>query len=422
MKDGKVLIVVDNKDLYDRGENIFKSFIEPDKTREKYYKLWLGFVDKMVRYVYSLDKEKLKRMSDKELLKAIEYFHVQYDNFWTYGFIPELSNWGGERLLKEGIKNFDSEEFIEIFEALSAPEDLSFYQVEEMELLKTESLEEHQKKYFWIGNGYGGVRVKTVGEFKKERDQISAEEAKKKIEETETFKSRVKKKKQEVIKKYNLSKEVEKLASKLSFSIWWQDYRKKYIFIALHALTLFAKELGRRNNIKLKDLLWYARRDILALAENKIKVDAEERKKGYLSYYKEKENKCVYFFGKKANEILEPYVHIEVSKDIKDIKGLVVSKGKVKGQVRLLSGARHFDSFKEGNILVTAMTSPDYIVAMRKAAAIVTDEGGVTCHAAIVSRELGIPCIVGTKIATRVLRDGEFVEVDADKGVVRKID
>ena len=65
------------------------------------------------------------------------------------------------------------------------------------------------------------------------------------------------------------------------------------------------------------------------------------------------------------------------------------------------------------------MTSPDYMVAVKKAAAIVTDEGGVTCHAAIVSRELKIPCIVGTKNATKALKTGDLVEVDADNGVVR---
>jgi pyruvate,water dikinase len=67
------------------------------------------------------------------------------------------------------------------------------------------------------------------------------------------------------------------------------------------------------------------------------------------------------------------------------------------------------------------MTTPDFVPAMRKAVAIITDEGGITCHAAIVSRELGKPCIIGTKIATKALKDGDVVEVDADNGVVRII-
>ena len=70
---------------------------------------------------------------------------------------------------------------------------------------------------------------------------------------------------------------------------------------------------------------------------------------------------------------------------------------------------------------MTMMTTPDYVPAMRKASAVVTDEGGITCHAAIFSREINKPCVIGTKFATQVLKDGDIVEVDADNGIVRKI-
>lgn len=67
----------------------------------------------------------------------------------------------------------------------------------------------------------------------------------------------------------------------------------------------------------------------------------------------------------------------------------------------------------------TSMTRPEFVPLMKKAAAIITDEGGITCHAAIVSRELNIPCIIGTRIATKVLKDGDYIEVDADNGIVK---
>ena len=69
--------------------------------------------------------------------------------------------------------------------------------------------------------------------------------------------------------------------------------------------------------------------------------------------------------------------------------------------------------------MVSPMTTPNYLAAMKKAAAFITDEGGITCHAAIVARELKKPCLIGTKIATKVLRDGDLVEVDAGRGVVK---
>ena len=74
---------------------------------------------------------------------------------------------------------------------------------------------------------------------------------------------------------------------------------------------------------------------------------------------------------------------------------------------------------QKGEILVTSMTTPEYIVAMEKSAAIITDEGGVLCHAAIVSREMNIPCVIGTKIATKVLKTGDLIEVDANNGLIK---
>lgn len=92
------------------------------------------------------------------------------------------------------------------------------------------------------------------------------------------------------------------------------------------------------------------------------------------------------------------------------------------GRVALCLGLEAIANFPEGAILVTTMTRPEFMPAIRRASAIVTDEGGITSHAAIVSRELDVPCIIGTKIATKVFKDGDLVEVDANKGVVRKVE
>lgn len=104
-----------------------------------------------------------------------------------------------------------------------------------------------------------------------------------------------------------------------------------------------------------------------------------------------------------------------------EIKGQPAFRGKAKGPVRVIRLVLEAKDLKKGEILVTAMTDPRYVSAMKKAAAIITDEGGVTCHAAIVAREFKRPCVIGTKIATRILKTGDLVEVDADKGLVRII-
>ncbi len=100
------------------------------------------------------------------------------------------------------------------------------------------------------------------------------------------------------------------------------------------------------------------------------------------------------------------------------VKGLGATTGAATGRVKIVKSPKEIDKIEQGDVLVSVMTSPDFVPAMRKAAAIVTDEGGITSHAAIVSRELGIPCVVGTEKATKKLKEGMVVTVDADHGIV----
>jgi len=100
------------------------------------------------------------------------------------------------------------------------------------------------------------------------------------------------------------------------------------------------------------------------------------------------------------------------------VRGMAASPGVATGKVVIVNGVKDIGKISEGDILVTIMTNPDMVPAMGKAGAIITDEGGRTCHAAIVSRELGVPCIVGAKEATGVLTEGLIVTVDAVRGVV----
>ena len=107
--------------------------------------------------------------------------------------------------------------------------------------------------------------------------------------------------------------------------------------------------------------------------------------------------------------------------EVAEFSGNVANKGHARGAARIIRSVDDFKRFDKGDIVVSSMTTTDFTPYLHKAGAIVTDEGGITCHAAIVSRELGIPCIIGTKLATKVLKDGDKVDVDADNGVVRKL-
>jgi phosphohistidine swiveling domain-containing protein len=104
---------------------------------------------------------------------------------------------------------------------------------------------------------------------------------------------------------------------------------------------------------------------------------------------------------------------------VKEIKGMVAFPGRVKGLAKIILSKADFKKMKKGNILIAHGTTPDYLPVIRMARAIVNEEGGYLSHAAIVSRELKIPCLIGTKIATKVIKDNDLIEVDAKKGVVK---
>lgn len=107
--------------------------------------------------------------------------------------------------------------------------------------------------------------------------------------------------------------------------------------------------------------------------------------------------------------------------NVSKVDGIAAGGGKAVGRARIVRFVSDLPAVKKGDVLVAVFTHPDYLSAMRRAAAIVTDEGGLTSHAAIVARELQKPCIVGTKVATQVFKDGDRVEVDATNGTVRKL-
>ena len=151
-------------------------------------------------------------------------------------------------------------------------------------------------------------------------------------------------------------------------------------------------------------------------------IEIENRKRAYVFFLVDKKTELI--AGNEAESFIEELENVEDLTEhngLKEILGKPAYQGKTKGRVRICYTASDSNLIEYGDILVTAMTSPDYVPAMKRAGAIVTNEGGLLCHAAIISRELGIPCIIGTKIATKVLKDGDLVEVDAEKGIVRKI-
>ena len=142
--------------------------------------------------------------------------------------------------------------------------------------------------------------------------------------------------------------------------------------------------------------------------------DLELRSK---SIFWREEDKIIFSFDKNIIDSVMPNFNL----DSGIIHGSISNKGFACGVAKVVNNIEDISKVNTGDIIVSINSSPAIMSALKKASAIVTDDGGITCHAAIVSRELNIPAVIGTKIATRVIKDGDLVEVDADKGVVRII-
>lgn len=185
------------------------------------------------------------------------------------------------------------------------------------------------------------------------------------------------------------------------------------------------KEIAKRNYLALNQIENCLLSEINLILDSK-KINLEKVNKRNDGFVTVKNNKrWVFYTGEKSKKIIKRIKPV-IKHRVTSINGNVANIGKMKGIVRVL---KNIDSdlglkvgkMKKGDILVTEMTRPQLIDACKKASAIITDEGGINCHASIISRELNIPCVVGTKIATQVLKDGDIVEVDADNGLVKML-
>jgi pyruvate,water dikinase len=173
-------------------------------------------------------------------------------------------------------------------------------------------------------------------------------------------------------------------------------------------------------------MMTYRTEDMRAFLASGLTLDENERKarRSFYMFYKLDGGKPEFMSGGAAEKAARELLGIAPAGDTQ-LRGVVASRGKAEGKVRILL-PRDFiqieedlERFEEGEILVTTMTQPSIVSAMKKAAAIVTDQGGMTSHAAVLAREFGIPCIVGTMTATQMLKDGDVVEVDANRGFVK---
>ena len=324
---------------------------------------------------------------------------------------------------------FVGSKFTEIFATATAPVYQSFINQAEIDLLKIAlgksklSLNEYQKKYYWTKNNYHQAQILSVKHFEREikASRATGKNLVPELNRIQNTPKLNKSKKRELLSTYRFSPLLRTLLKISEDFTWWQDERKKATYLNIDVGTRIMNEISRRVGYDIDELKYAIPVEIgQILAEKKpSRFVLNLRKKG--SVYLIARSGYVLLTGSDVDKDRKIVLGERKKDSIDDFRGLSASMGRAVGTVRVVKSATEVNKVRSGDILVAVMTRPDYVVAMRKAAAIVTNEGGITSHAAIVSRELGIPCIIGTKIATEVLKDGDLVEVNANHGWVRKL-
>lgn len=273
----------------------------------------------------------------------------------------------------------------------------------------------HQKKYYWKLNSYTSAKHLNNNDFAREILELFVKgvDFEKFIQDFEDLSGRLSKK-NKLIKKIKNRELLDLL--KIADAIFTiHDRRKEHMTQAITYLELILSEIAKRFAIPLEDLHYIRTSELQDLPG--IWSELKKRRE-HSVFILLPEGEVPVLSGLEAKQYFEKIEKNKKVDVVSEIKGNGASPGKVRGIVRVCRGEKELSKMQEGDILVACMTQPEFLPALKKAKAVITDEGGITCHAAIISRELGIPCVIGAKIATKVLQDGDLVEVDANKGVV----
>ena len=428
--------------------NKLDSYLENDSDFfEKFAKIEFELVEEVKKYIEYLNNKDLNILSFEELYNEMDKFN----NIYIKSFIPGMTrpeDYLIDRLEKELRKlEFNKEDIDNIFAKISTCPNyypLS-YSEEPLDLLKialkvkngadiNKLIDEHVKKYSWIK---GPVEFEdtafTKEDYLERLNNLLNDNIEEKIENITKVRKENDIQYEKILEQYKFSLKAKNLIKAIRDFIFLRTYTTEYsdhlFFVGRHSIF---KEISNRTNIPDQELIMLDDKEILDILKNQgvmskeIKNTLEDRKKGFAMIWINGDVKTV--FGDESLDLQNEIAGIykisgtqENSVDSNVISGSIANRGKVKGIARVLTTYKDIYKVQKGDIIVATMTTPDYVSAMEKAAGFITDEGGITCHAAILSREFNVPCIVGTVNATKEIKDGEMIELDAYSGKIYKL-
>lgn len=440
--------VFDEDYTADRGQYLEKH----PEIIERLWQIWQKRVKSFYEFVEKLERRGIKKDTGNFVREYAE-FKKRYLAEYSAAFFTEYFTIQSDVIINR-IQKKVPREYYQDFEKIVWPDKKSFLNEEELDRLKIDlllmrvcqkekppisqlkfndlkrkfptifnKLKEHQKKFYWIQGNYKYTEPVAIKKFfqdaKKSVKSKTTGKIRKKIKILENYETNFQKIRTKILKKLKLSKkDVEslKLVSRVG---WIHDMRKKANLIGNFWINQFLIRASQILKIKRLCLQFTFYEELLAMLEGKgpSKKQISERLKGCATFHNNR-GKAFFITGRDFEWLKKEILEKSIQKGIKDFRGTAASYGRARGRVKIITNPLK-QKFSQNYILVAPMTRPDYVPLIKRALAVITDEGGVTSHAAVVSREFGIPCIVGTKIATKVLKDNDLVEVSAVHGVIR---
>ncbi|MBI4039664.1 hypothetical protein HY388_02445 [Candidatus Daviesbacteria bacterium] len=346
----------------------------------------------------------------------------------------ELVTTSIEPLLGKKLKSYYRDdsiiEYNKDFATLTSPLMLTFYRQEQLDLAnvlllpknkQADALKKHQEKFYWMYNSYQKAQILGLDYFSDELSKLEKIDYQNILQEIKNYAAHIKQQKQAIFAKIKPDGRLLTLVELAETFSALQDDRKKYNFIADHYLELFVAEFALRTQKNIDDLKFLLPDELaLSLKRVNMKLIQARQKCFVMTCQGDKISNVV---GDQGQAIAGVFANID---DVEEsvIHGILASAGDsyyFRSTAKIILTIDQISKLLDGEILVTTMTSPDFVIGMKRAGAIITDIGGILSHAAIISRELGKPCIVGTKIATKVIHDGDVVELHCAKGTVKII-
>lgn len=386
---------------------------------------------------------KLKDKTNQQLIGLWKKYYYWYNWYSIVNIPPWLfaADKLSEYLYKE-LPRYTGADTQEAFYVLSAPDFLTYTGQEELACLNF-AIELKQRgirgiesspgfnkivnDFFWIPFDYLGTTVWDKKYYFKKINRLCRSNLNSlKFQKAKVLNyKKIKQEQLKLVKKYNLSSSVVKSFAALRGIAKLQDNKKAITTESHYYLQQLFKELASRSGLDYSDYYFLLLREIVQSLTDIISFKKIIKQRKKLSVGVIRNCRLTIIQGDEAKKILKTenlsLSSREAIRVFNEVIGTTGSPGKVVGRVCMIDSVDNIGKFRSGEIIVAPMTSPDYVPIMRQAKAIITNEGGVTCHAAIISRELKIPCVIATKIATQVFKDGDTVEVDATKGVISKI-